>query len=234
MFHTCSAIVLHLTPHTDKTTLVHLYTQQHGKVCAAISGLHGRRSGAKIALFSPLTPLQVTLQGKDGQWRIQEASINNSYSSIATHHGKRSIAFFIAELLMHCLQENDADEDLFTFLHHSVETLETSAFCPDFHLHLMIQLTSYLGIYPNIETDGDIFDLENGIRRHVRPTHPHFLSPEETRAFCTLCQASPVEALSLNRKERQQLVENLLTYYRLHIPYFGQLRSLAILQEVFD
>ena len=233
MFHTSSAIVLYITPHTDKTTLVHMYTREFGRVCAAVSGLHGRKSGAKAALFGPLTPLLVTLRGKEGSWRVQEAGMHGSYHTIAMHHGKRSIAFFLAELIAHCVQEHDVDDSLFDFLYASVQTLERASFHPDFHLHFMVQLTQYLGFSPNLEDEGEFFDLQDGVRRALRPNHSHYLLPDQALPFIYLCQ-SRVGELHLQRAQRQELLENLLSYYRLHIPYFGKLRSLDVLQELFD
>lgn len=233
MYITCQAIVLHLTPHTDKTTLLHLYSREHGRVCVAVSGIHGKKSNVRSALFAPLTPLHVTLQEKNGHLRLHEANISAPYASIATVHNKRSVAFFIAELLMHSLQEQDADEDLFDFLSHSIQQLETEDFSPDFHLHLMMQLTHYLGFFPNIENEGDFFDLNDGIRRTLRPNHPHYLSPSATILFFALCE-SHEEVLHITRSQRQELLENLLHYYQLHLPYFGKMRSVAILQELFD
>ena len=234
MYHTCRALVLQFVAHTDKTTLLRLYTREQGKVWAAVSGLHGRKSGAKSALFSPLAPLQVTLQDKGGHLRIQEAGVIATYNSIATHPGKRSMAFFLAELLVHSLPDHDTDEALFDFLYNKVQILEQTSFNPDFHLHLMMHLTQYLGIYPNLDVEGAFFDLEGGVCRMLRPNHPHYLSPEDTELFCRLCVVEDSADLALTRQKRQALLGHLLEYYRLHIPYFGQLRSVSVLQELFD
>ncbi|MBO7258959.1 MAG: DNA repair protein RecO [Paludibacteraceae bacterium] len=233
MFQSGRAIVLHTTHHTDKTTLIHIYSRELGRICTAVSGLHGKRSNTKSALFTPLALLQVTLQIKNSHIRIQEATVASPNSSIATHHGKRTIAFFIAEFLTHCLQEQDADEELFDYLCHTIQLLEEQTFQPDFHLHLMMYLTHHLGFFPNIDGDGDFFDLINGIRRTLRPNHPNYLSPSAASAFFTLCQSSGGH-LNLTRTERQELLNNLLHYYQLHLPYFGKLKSVSILQELFD
>ena len=233
MFQSCKAIVLHTTHHTDKTTLIHLYSRELGRICAAVSGLHGKKSNTRSALFTPLALLQVTIQNKNGHIRIQEAAIASPNTSIATHHGKRTIAFFIAEFLTHCLQEQDADEDMFDYLCQTIQLLEEQAFQPDFHLHLMMQLTHHLGFFPNINGNGDFFDLVDGIRRTLHPNHPNFLTPAAATPFFTLCQ-SYGDKLNLTRAERQELLDNLLHYYQLHIPYFGKLKSVSILQELFD
>jgi hypothetical protein len=38
----------------------------------------------------------------------------------------------------------------------------------------------------------------------------------------------------INFRLRKLLIENLLIYYKFHIPGFGEINSLKILQEVFN
>jgi DNA repair protein RecO (recombination protein O) len=38
----------------------------------------------------------------------------------------------------------------------------------------------------------------------------------------------------LSRSERNRILELLLTYYRLHLPAFPELRSLSVLRELFN
>ena len=37
----------------------------------------------------------------------------------------------------------------------------------------------------------------------------------------------------LSRQERNRIIDVLLQYYRLHIPQFPELKSLAVLQELW-
>jgi len=39
--------------------------------------------------------------------------------------------------------------------------------------------------------------------------------------------------LQIRASERRQLLEHLLDYYRLHVDHFGELKSQAVLAELF-
>ena len=46
----------------------------------------------------------------------------------------------------------------------------------NFHICFLIELTGYMGFYPNISgyKKGDFFDLINGVFSAVRPNHSYF------------------------------------------------------------
>jgi DNA repair protein RecO (recombination protein O) len=39
---------------------------------------------------------------------------------------------------------------------------------------------------------------------------------------------------AMNRTERGRCLEVILLYYRLHVPEFGELKSVEVLKELFD
>jgi DNA repair protein RecO (recombination protein O) len=43
-----------------------------------------------------------------------------------------------------------------------------------------------------------------------------------------------MRAVGLNRAIRQRVLEIVTEFYRLHVPEFPELRSLAVLAEVFE
>ena len=102
----------------------------------------------------------------------------------------------------------------------------------------MVQLLRFLGIYPNLEdyTPGCYFDLAQGYTTREHPLHPHFLLPESTEIFVDLLRTGydSMHLLSLNRKLRGEFLATLSLYYQLHIPEFPELKSAAVLRELFD
>jgi DNA repair protein RecO (recombination protein O) len=43
-----------------------------------------------------------------------------------------------------------------------------------------------------------------------------------------------LEALQISSNDRKLLLEHLLDYYRLHVDNFGEIRSQAVLSELFS
>jgi DNA repair protein RecO (recombination protein O) len=107
----------------------------------------------------------------------------------------------------------------------------------NFHLVFLARLARYLGFEANGDNiDKKYFDLMNGVFRADKPMHIHFLTSDISLDFATLLAAdySSMHQLALTRQTRIKLLENLIEYYRLHVPEFKGLQSMSILQSLFD
>ena len=101
-----------------------------------------------------------------------------------------------------------------------------------------MRLSRFLGLYPNLDgyLAGDYFDLLNAQFCRRPPLHGNYLHPEEAAAICRLMRMNyyNMHLFSFNRQQRIRCLEVLNDFYRLHIPSFPQLRSLEVLQELFN
>jgi DNA repair protein RecO (recombination protein O) len=109
----------------------------------------------------------------------------------------------------------------------------------NFHLVFLMRMSRFLGFYPNLDDyrDGDLFDLQNAVFVGKAPvTHHYYIDAEETRAFRQLMRLNyeTMGLFAMNRQQRQRCLAIVMDYYRLHLPDFPQLKSLDILQELFD
>jgi DNA repair protein RecO (recombination protein O) len=95
-----------------------------------------------------------------------------------------------------------------------------------------------MGIFPNTETSRNslYFDMLNGVFVNTPPTHRHFLNQEESDTFGRLLRISfeNMSLYSFSRKERVDIINRILEYYRLHLPEFPEIKSVSILQSLFD
>jgi DNA repair protein RecO (recombination protein O) len=101
-----------------------------------------------------------------------------------------------------------------------------------------MHLSRFLGFYPNISEyhEGDFFDLLNSCYVKVRPTGGNFLQPEEATQINLLMRMNynNMHLFSMSRAQRSRCIEVILTYYRIHLPEFPELKSLDVLRELFD
>jgi DNA repair protein RecO (recombination protein O) len=104
----------------------------------------------------------------------------------------------------------------------------------NFHLILMLEMTKFLGFYPEIsELDLLYFDLKEGIFSTSQGTKT--LSDRETYLFKKLIHLK----FDSNQKvftglERQVLLKILLDYYLMHLEGFKKPKSLDVLKEFFS
>ena len=76
----------------------------------------------------------------------------------------------------------------------------------------------------------------NGVFLKTRPLHSHFLNIADTAIFTRVLHAGfeNMHELQLSRSDRQKTLNDLIEFYKLHLPEFHGLNATAVLQELFD
>ncbi len=239
MQHKTTGIILHTTKYNDTASIVCIYTRDFGRVSYMVYGVGRKKAVVRSSFLQPLTLIELEVRhvpGKDIQ-QIKEIRVLYPFSSIYENPVKNALALFLAEVLFKSLRQTEPDETLFLFLENSIQQLDCNhAGVQNFHLVFLQKLTRFLGFEANIDESGGYFDLLNGVILKNKPAHIHFLKPESTNQFMKLRESdyTTLEKLILSRESRIELLKNLLEYYRLHIPEFNNINSLAVLQSLFD
>ena len=85
-------------------------------------------------------------------------------------------------------------------------------------------------------SDDSYFDMLNSIFVSQRPNHVHYLDKQESIVMVRLLKITyeNMSLYSFSRQDRVRIIERLLEYYRLHLPEFPEIRSLAVMQTMFD
>ncbi|MEG0646765.1 MAG: DNA repair protein RecO C-terminal domain-containing protein, partial [Bacteroides sp.] len=109
----------------------------------------------------------------------------------------------------------------------------------NFHLVFLMRFSRFLGLYPNLDDyhEGDYFDMLNAGFVSTRPQlHSSFIEPDESKRLIALMRMNyeTMHLFTMNRAERARCLVILNEYYRLHLPDFPVLKSLSVLQELFD
>ena len=150
---------------------------------------------------------------------------------------KMLTAQFLAEFLNHTLRLYQRDTALFDFVFDSICRYNSLARGQaNFHLVFLVKLTHYLGFFPNLEglDSGVCFDLENGCFVRRLPLHNNYLLPKDTIAFVHLLRLDydTMYLFDVNRQQRNDILDHIIKYYKLHLAEFGDLRSLDVLREL--
>lgn len=241
MLEKTRGIVLHTIPYKDNYSIVHIYTEHFGRVSYMVSGGSRKRRGVSRSLFLPLSVLDMDVEHgnrRDIQ-RIKEAHLCFPFIEIACNPIKNMLALFLSEVLFRVVKDTEADSRLFRFLYDSVLALENlESGIANFHLAFLLHLLYYIGIYPNVESrsDDSYFDMLNSIFVSQRPNHVHYLDKQESIVMVRLLKITyeNMSLYSFSRQDRVRIIERLLEYYRLHLPEFPEIRSLAVMQTMFD
>lgn len=218
-----------------------MYTESFGRVSYMVPRQKGKKSSVSKALFMPLSVLELDVdhQPKRDIQRIKESRICFPLNALCLDPVKNVLALFLSELLYRTLKDAEPDPRLFQFLYNSIHLLEgAEEGIANFHIVFMMKLLHYLGVFPHGDTyrNGYYFDMLNGTFRSDFPMHTHFLTSEESLFFYRLLRIS-FENMSLygfSRQERRNIIRRILEYYQLHLPGFSGVKSLDVLESLFD
>ena len=132
------------------------------------------------------------------------------------------------------IQEEEKNEDLFTFLEAALIWLDTHEETSNFHLILLLETTKFLGFYPDIsDVDAKFFVMNEGFFTPFQGIS--CLSEHETFLFQKLIALKfDSDQKVFAGIERQILLKILLEYYTIHLDGFKKPKSLEVLKEVFS
>lgn len=220
--------------------IVQLLTDTAGRRSYMVQGVRSRSGhGSKLALFQPAFPVE--FEGLESPRmeldRFKEVRSGFLLQNLPFDLRKSTIALFTAEVLHRLVRESEPNEPLFEFVWNSIGALDAlDAGVANFHLWFLAQLSRFLGFCPgNDYTEGAWFDIREGLFTPLRPLHPEYLTRECSRLLATLLQSdvTSLASLSLNRQQRSEFLNALLTYYGYHLNAVHAVQSLRILREVF-
>lgn len=232
-------IILSSLKYGDTSLIVRCYTEQFGLKSFIVKGVFAKKK-RNTALYFPLNEIDLiyTSKGNDTQLVfLKSAQTAHYYSSLHSHPVKSAIVFFLAELLGLILKEEEYNQDLYQFIKQSLILFDekTTDFA-DFHLVFLLNLSHFLGFYPNSENDNALFfDLENGFFSE-KNTSINMLNQVETELLRKLIDV-PFDLTTKNQLNQQQrilLLDILIKYYQIHTNNFKNPNSLQVLHDLFN
>lgn len=232
------AIVISSLKYAEADLIVKCYTRKSGLRTYLLRGILKSRKGKfKTSMFQPLTQLELVAKHKDkGTMEyLQEARIIQHYSSLHTNVIKSTLVLFLSEVLRSAIQEEEQNEQLYHYLESTFNWLDMHDNIANFHLLFMLNLTRYLGFFPDeVQEDRSYFNMLDGVFQDVS-TNPYCIEGHNVILLKQLLRLNflDLRMLNLNKSERNQFLEILLIYYQLHIDSFKKPKSLAVLKEVF-
>lgn len=238
---TSRGIVLHVFKYNDESLIAEVLTETSGMTSFLVRVSRSPRVAVRHTLFRPLALLELTWNQRAGAGlrRPKTAQVALPLCSIPYEPHKTVIALFLAEFLRGAVRVETEPGPLFDYVFRSIEWLDTSqAGYANFHLVFLLRLARFLGFEPNLADawPGACFDLEAGEFVGVAPAHGHYLPPADAARLPLLMRMNfgTMHLFRFSGSERSRLLEHINTYYRLHLPAFPEMKSLAVLKELFD
>ena len=235
------AVVLHAIKYGETRLIVDMFTKVFGRQAFIVSIPKTPKGKVKKQFFQPLTILEIETDIRPRQQlqKLHDVRLAAPFASIPFEPDKLAISLFVAEFLYYALRSEQRNELLYEYLENSIVWLDgqQSSFA-NFHLVFLLRLTRFLGFYPNLDDykDGDYFDLRESVFMPMPPVHRDFLHPEEAQKVQLMMRMDfpTMHLFRMSHQERNRLLEVSLKYYRLHLPDFPEMKSIEVLQALYQ
>ena len=239
MLYNTRGIVFKYFKYSESSIIAKIFTEEFGLQSYIVKGVRSKRSKTGLALFQALTLVDLMVFHKEGKSinHLKEISVNYAFQSIPLEMEKRAVLFFLDELLYRSIREETPDKELFNWLFNTLSWFDmNSGGSINFHLVFMLQLSRFLGFYPK-KIPGKtqlVFDLQEGQFTDVIPQLPQYISGTLVTKLELLFESTFENShlLDINNNDRRKLIDILITYYRLHLPGFGEMKSLEVLKTI--
>lgn len=242
MTHKTKGIVLRTIKYGETSVVVAIFTELFGVQTYLVNGVRtAKKSSSKANHFQPAAILDMIVYHNDQKQlqRIKEFKWDFLFRQVLSDVIKNSIALYVVELLQKCLRQPEQNTDLFYFSEDILAKLDVAdkSTAANFALYFSLQLTHFFGFRMNDNYDEQhtVLDLSEGNFVAAQPEHPHFIEGEYAQITSQLLKVMHPDELSqfkLHHDTRRKLLLFYQGYYALHIPDFGSMKTLAVLQEV--
>ena len=232
-------IVLQSLRYGDTSLIVKVFTRQHGMKSYMLKGAFNHSSKNRAALFQNLNVVsyvEVNAPKSHNLNYLKDAQIAMAYHSLPFVMNKSAIMMYVSELLSKTITEQEQNEALYNFVFQSVVWLDlVESGYANFPLYFTLELSRFLGFYPQSDYKADTyFDMMEGHFVASLPVHPYYMDKEQSMVLAQLMNLGIDEMASvpMSGLQRNDLLDRILTFMRLHAPVLKGLQSHEVLKAV--
>lgn len=223
-------IFLYRSAYSDSSLIAWFYTRENGLQKFLFRG--GKKKSN--SLF-PLSVNELSFYGHKHSELLNLTSAETvipytfQYNPVSS-----SIAFFAVECIKKSVHLGDKDEATFQFLVKFANELEKEkapAFLP---IIFLIELSDILGFKPNFEEESAYnFNLDEGLFQTTFNSHQRIVRGPEIDLISEIINGSIISN-TVSKKTREDALNVLLEYFKIHVPRFDTLKSYDIVKEVLN
>ena len=146
MFESTQAIILHCQKYSDKSVILHTYTQQSGRVNLIVYG-SAKKGNTRGIMETPLTLVELSYDNRPGKEMHVLHSISPVYIPQQQDSERQLIRMFICEVVYKTLKQPMADERIYTFLTETVKKVDSGMWMADSFMETFSALLGYGGVW---------------------------------------------------------------------------------------
>jgi DNA repair protein RecO (recombination protein O) len=229
MKQTDKGIILNRISYGDSSFIVTVYTLEKGIQKFIFQGAKKK----KVPIY-PLLIAEITYYKRPDSelGKLTAVEAKNHLQELTFDPIKSVISFFIADVLLKCLKHEYEDSELYFFLESFIQAINDADDLSHFPIHFLTEFSKHLGICPNVlDENPRYFNLIDGELSNQKPIGDIY-STDEIATIIYDCIENQITAQKFSKLIRKDALEAMIRYYQMHIPQFGDLTTLAIIDDI--
>mgnify|MGYP006096521301 FL=1 len=233
------AFVIRSIKNGETSLIVSCYLKDIGYKTFIVKGVYGsKKSKFSKAHFFPLNIINLNYSYTEGKnlGFIKEVKTEKLYKSLHLDIQKSSVIIFLSEILNSIFKEETlVNNDLFNFLLNTLSWYDQVKSCNNFHLKFLIELSRFIGFYPNINNENDsFFNLESGSTSATQSIGTNIRGNDLTlfKEFLGT-EFEDLNSMNTKNESRTRILNYIIDYYSLHLQMFKTPKSINVFAEIF-
>lgn len=234
----CKAIILKTVNYSDTQKIIHAYSLEKGYISLISPSTIFKRKNTPVHLMQ-ISEIEYFENEKSNFHKLRTVSplinLPNLYFDVV----KMNIILLWGEILNLILKNEGKNEDLYEFIAHSVEYLNSiSSGIGNFNLFFLYRLAGLIGFRIDATSwqEGFVFNINDGTFYPSSQDTPYISGPNTAKIIHLLCTCE-IHALSkipLDRQSRNILLDIILLFFSTHLNINFNIKSIQVIREVFQ
>lgn len=219
MLHKTRGVVFRFTKYGESSIIVNIFTEMFGLQSYIVNGVRSRSAKSRIALYQPLTLLDLIVYHRENANinRIKEIKCLYPYQSMHVDIRKSAVALFINEIINKTVKDESHADDMCDFMIKSFVTLDQlETQVENFHLRFLLKLSRLLGF---------------GAYNTNEILASRMVDVGTEKLLADLIESDYPDPLVLSNSQRREILDLLLRFYGDHLAV-GEIRSVQVLRDV--
>ena len=233
------AFVIRSIKNGETSLIVSCYLEDIGYKTFIVKGVYGsKKPKFSKAHFFPLNIVNINYSYTEGKNMgfIREVKSERLYNSLHVDIQKSSVIIFLSEILNSIFkEETQVNKDLFNFLLNTLSWYDQVKSCNNFHIKFLIELSRFIGFYPNINNENDsFFNLESGSTSAIQTIGAN-ISGNDLILFKEFLgtEFEDLNNMNIKNESRTRILNYIIDYYSLHLQMFKTPKSINVFAEIF-
>ena len=167
---------------------------------------------------------------------LTNLEFKEAYQLIYHDFQKSSVFMFLSEILREVYKEGIVcSQQEYDFIEASLLAFDHGEFQPNFHVWFLLKLADYHGVLPDLSTDAKPY--YNFVRNEFQDISSSECWDKETVSYLVAflgTKFANLSSLKLSGKQRSRLLNEIITYFKVHIQGFSGGESLQVLRSIMD